>query len=153
MVMQSNSELTPTELAWPGAAAWARADLSCSADVVPFLDHVEAAMAAQAYPTRTCWEVRLILGEAITNGLRHGNRGDPSRKVRVVYRVLPEAVLANVEDEGPGFDPAAFPDPTAPENWERPCGQGLLLMRHFSTSLRFHGRGNRVSLCKCRPTR
>ena len=32
-----------------------------------------------------------------------------------------------------GSIPAAVPDPTAPENLERPCGRGLLLIRKFMT--------------------
>jgi hypothetical protein len=60
-------------------------------------------------------------------------------------------VLAEVEDEGPGFDPAAVPDPTDPEYLERPCGRGLLLMHHYLTWLCYLGSGNLVTLCKRRP--
>jgi serine/threonine-protein kinase RsbW len=125
--------------------------LSIAAEVVPLLDQVVAAMDELGYPSRTCWELRLILEEAIVNGLKHGNGGDLSKQVRVRYQVRPEAVFAEVEDDGPGFDPSAVPDPTAPENLDRSCGRGLLLMRHYATWLRYHGRGNRLSLCKCRP--
>jgi serine/threonine-protein kinase RsbW len=62
-------------------------------------------------------------------------------------------MLVEVEDEGPGFDPGQVPDPTAPENWDKPSGRGLLLMRHFTTWMRYHGRGNRVTLCKHRTAR
>jgi serine/threonine-protein kinase RsbW len=122
--------------------------LSIAAEVVPLLDQVEAAMIELSYSPRTCWELRLILEEAIVNGLKHGNSGDLSKQVRVRYLVRPEAVFVDVEDDGPGFDPSAVADPTAPENLERPCGRGLLLMRHYATWLRYHGRGNRLSLCK-----
>jgi serine/threonine-protein kinase RsbW len=94
--------------------------------------------------------VRLALEEAVVNGLRHGNQGDPSKCVRVLYRVAPEAVLAEVQDEGAGFDPARVPDPTLPENVDRPGGRGLVLMRHFMTWVEFSARGNRVTLCKRR---
>jgi serine/threonine-protein kinase RsbW len=66
----------------------------------------------------------------------------------VRYAVGPEEVLGEVEDEGPGFDPERVPDATAPENLEKSSGRGLLLMRRFTTWLRYHGRGNRVTLCK-----
>ena len=125
--------------------------LTSAAEVVPLLDRVETAMIELGYPSRTCWELRLVLEEAIVNGLKHGNRGDASKQVRVRYLVRSEGVFADVEDEGPGFDPSAVADPTDPENLERPCGRGLLLMRHYATWMRYHGRGNRLSLCKCRP--
>jgi len=117
-------------------------------EVVPFLDDVEAAMVERGYPARACFDLRLVLEEAIVNGLKHGNGGDPTKRVRVLYRVGAEAVLADVEDEGPGFNPNSVPDATASENLEKPSGRGLLLMRHHTTWLRYHGRGNRLSLCK-----
>jgi serine/threonine-protein kinase RsbW len=130
--------------------SWTEAELRRSAEVEPLLEQVVAAMVAQDYSRRTCWEMRLALEEAIVNGLRHGNRFDPTRRVLVRYLVGPSAVLAEVEDEGPGFDPADVPDPTDPEHLERPCGRGLLLMRHYLTWLCYRGGGNRVTLCKQR---
>jgi serine/threonine-protein kinase RsbW len=116
----------------------------------PLLDDVRTVLAALGYGSRDCLGVRLALEEAVVNALRHGNGGDPARRVRVRYCVGPAAVLAEVEDEGPGFDPSRLPDPTLPENRERPGGRGLLLMRHYMTCVRFWGRGNRVTLYKAR---
>jgi serine/threonine-protein kinase RsbW len=130
---------------------WTKAELRRSAEVSPLLERVLARMAEHSYPRRFCQELRLALEEAVVNGLRHGNAGDPTKRVLVRYRVLPEAVLIDVEDEGPGFDPTAVPDPTRPENLDRPSGRGLLLMRHCTNWLWYRGRGNRVMLCKYRP--
>jgi serine/threonine-protein kinase RsbW len=94
--------------------------------------------------------VRLGLEEALVNAVRHGNRGDPRKRVRVRYRVAPQEVWAEVEDEGPGFDPGAVPDPTGPERLERPGGRGLLLMRHYLSSVSYNERGNAVTLRKRR---
>jgi serine/threonine-protein kinase RsbW len=117
-------------------------------EVNPLLDQVEAAMTELGYSPRDVIGLRLALEEAIVNGLGHGNGGDPSKQVVVRYLVGPEEVLGEVEDEGPGFDPERVPDPTAPKNLYKPSGRGLLLMRHFTTWVRYHGRGNRVTLCK-----
>ena len=132
---------------WP----WTNAELRRSAEVSPLLECLVARMAEHGYPRRSCHEVRLALEEAVVNGLRHGNAGDPTKRVLVRYQVLPDAVVIDVEDEGPGFDPTAVPDPTRPENLDRPSGRGLLLMRHCTTWLRYRGRGNCVTLCKYRP--
>jgi serine/threonine-protein kinase RsbW len=70
--------------------------------------------------------------------------------VQVRCHLTPESVLVEVEDEGDGFNPESVPDPRDPENLERPSGRGLLLMRHYLTEVRYHGRGNRVTLCKRR---
>jgi serine/threonine-protein kinase RsbW len=121
-----------------------------SAEVVPFLDEMSAVLVAHGFPPHDCLSVRLALEEAIVNGLRHGNQGDPRKRVRVRYRVDAEAVVAEVEDEGPGFNPDCVPDPTTAENLDKPSGRGLLLMRHYMSWLRYHGRGNRLTLCKLR---
>lgn len=151
MLAQAESVMTRMESHGMDGGGGTERSLSRAAEVVPLLDQVEAAMIESGYPPRTCWEVRLVLEEAIVNGLKHGNGGDPSKEVRVRYLVRAEAVFAEVEDEGPGFDPSEVADPTDPENVQRPCGRGLLLMRHYATWLHYHGRGNRLSLCKYRP--
>ena len=53
-----------------------------------------------------------------------------------------------ITDEGPGFDPSDVPDPTDVENLERPCGRGLMLMRHYMTDVHYNARGNSVSMRK-----
>jgi serine/threonine-protein kinase RsbW len=111
---------------------------------------VAAAMAREDYPERDRFGLRLALEEALVNALRHGNRGDPSRRVAVRWRVTRDCVLVEVEDEGEGFDAARVPDALAPENLGRPCGRGLFLMRHYLDGVRYHGRGNRVTLGKRR---
>jgi serine/threonine-protein kinase RsbW len=55
-----------------------------------------------------------------------------------------------ITDEGPGFNPADVPDPTAPENLERPCGRGLLLMRHYMSEVAHSNCGRVVRMAKLR---
>ena len=117
-------------------------------DLWPLVDDVLAALTGAGYSPRDLFAVRVALEEAVVNGLQHGNGGDPSKCVRVRYRITPEAVLAEVEDEGPGFDPDRVADPTLAENLEKTSGRGLLLMRFFMSWVQFSARGNRVTLCK-----
>jgi serine/threonine-protein kinase RsbW len=128
------------------AGPWREVSLRRAEELVPLLKEVTVALTGLGCSIRVRTGVRLALEEVIVNGLRHGNRGDPSRCVRVRYRFGPDCVLAEVEDEGPGFDPNRVFDPTLPENWGRPRGRGLLLVRHFMTWVRFNG--NRVTLFK-----
>jgi serine/threonine-protein kinase RsbW len=148
--IQTQLGKTLIETGRASGGVWTKTCLSTSAEVGPLLDRIEAVMLDVGYAPRTCRELRLVLEEAIVNGLKHGNGGDSRKQVRICYHVGCESVLADVEDEGPGFNPSLIPDPTLPENWERPCGRGLLLMRHFTTWMSFSARGNRVTLCKSR---
>ncbi len=94
--------------------------------------------------------VRLALEEALVNAIKHGNRLDASKSVRVQWIIDHERVVIEIEDEGEGFDPGEVPDPTADENLERPCGRGIHLMRAFMTSIEYYDRGNRVVLIKAK---
>ena len=51
-----------------------------------------------------------------------------------------------VDDHGPGFDPDNIPDCTLPENIEKACGRGVMLMRAYMTSVEFNDKGNKVTL-------
>ena len=130
--------------------AWQHAAVRTTSEMPPVLEAVVAAMRAEGYGGRDCFGMRLALEEALVNALAHGHGGDPSRQARVRYRVSADEAVAEVEDEGPGFDPQAVADPLAPENLERPSGRGLLLMRHYLTSVTFNERGNCVTLCRRR---
>jgi serine/threonine-protein kinase RsbW len=77
------------------------------------------------------------LREALANAVRHGNRQDPKRHVRVAYVVENSTVTITVEDEGEGFDPKDIPDPTDPENLLRPNGRGIFYMRQFMNQVDF----------------
>jgi len=70
------------------------------------------------YGERALFAVRLALEEAVINAIKHGNRMDKARHVTITYSVDSRQCVIGVEDEGPGFDPKAVPDPTADENLE-----------------------------------
>ena len=92
--------------------------------------------------------IKLALEEALVNAIKHGNQYDRNKTVHVAYEIHPERFVIRITDEGPGFDPADVPDPTAVENLERPCGRGLMLMRHYMTEVAFNERGNSVIMAK-----
>lgn len=43
------------------------------------------------------------ISEVIKNAVKHGNKSDPSKKVKIWYEFSPEHAHLIVEDEGPGF--------------------------------------------------
>src|SRR5438045_3926390 len=104
------------------------ARLSTIQEMAAVIDAVVASMTELGYPAKDIFGVRLALEEAVANALKHGHQFDPTKTVKIRYSVNQDYVLAEVIDEGPGFDPECVPDPTAPENLERCSGRGLLLM-------------------------
>jgi serine/threonine-protein kinase RsbW len=149
----------PASQEWSGPAGDDRDGTSSSsqhhrvqspADGRHLLDAVAAALAREGYAERDVFGMRLALDEALANAVRHGHRGDPTKRVEVRYRVTAAEALAEVEDQGEGFDPGQVPDPRAPENLERLGGRGLLLMRASLSWVRYNARGNVVTLCRRR---
>ena len=113
-------------------------------------DEIEEALQAARYDDRDIFAVKLALEEALVNAIKHGNQMDPDKRVHVAYAVTPDRFDITITDEGPGFNPDDVPDPTLPENLERCCGRGLLLIRKFMTDVAYQGRGNVVTMCKLR---
>jgi serine/threonine-protein kinase RsbW len=116
-------------------------------------DDVERALISHQFDDREVFSVRLALEEALVNAIKHGNQMDRSKKVSIHYRINSERFDIRIVDEGKGFDPEEVPNPMAAENLERPCGRGLLLMRHYMTEVIFHPPGNRLSMSMVRGTK
>ncbi|MEX0700912.1 MAG: response regulator [Planctomycetales bacterium] len=146
-------------------------DVTLVHSVVHYLQDAMARM-------RLCTEteklrVGVALEEAIVNAYYHGNlevssslreedhqayydlarrraQEDPyrARSITVEAQLTQSEGVCVIRDEGPGFDPSSLPDPCDPENLERPCGRGLLLMRTFMDEVRYNDRGNEVTLIK-----
>jgi len=84
--------------------------------------------------------------EAVNNAIHHGNKSDPNKKVHVGFETTPEILTFTIRDEGPGFDFNNLPDPTDPENLEKPSGRGIFLMKHLADEVAFTDNGRCVSL-------
>jgi serine/threonine-protein kinase RsbW len=138
-------ESVPFLFRHPGTAR-----IRSAGEMARLVETVDAALEENAYSRRDRHAVLLSLEEAVVNGLKHGNGGDPTKEVRVRWAVSAGSFKAVVEDQGPGFDPGAVPDPLVDENLERPSGRGLFLMRAYMTWVRYNDRGNAVSLFKQR---
>ncbi|MCK6455228.1 MAG: ATP-binding protein [Phycisphaerae bacterium] len=100
------------------------------------------------YSEDDIFAIKLSLEEAMTNAVRHGNRCDASKHVTIRYAVTPERTIIIVRDEGPGFCPDRVPDPTAPENIERPSGRGIMLIRAYMTHVEYSATGNEITMVK-----
>ncbi len=111
---------------------------------------IEQALQQGQFGEHEIFGIKLALEEALINAIKHGNQMDQSKKVHIAYRVHGDRFEVTITDEGPGFDPEDVPDPTAPENLERPCGRGLLLMRHYMTEVAHRDRGRAVIMAKVR---
>ena len=90
--------------------------------------------------------ILIALTEAVNNAIYHGNKQDPSKKVIVRYTASQDEFFFHIEDDGPGFDYDNIPDPTSPENLEKPNGRGVFLMKQLSDHLEFLDDGRIVEM-------
>lgn len=105
-------------------------------------------LVANSFSQEDVFAVHLALEEAFLNAVRHGNKMDPNKEVRVGYVVDLDKVEVSIADEGDGFDPESVPDPRFGENLLKPDGRGLFLMRAYMNMVKFNERGNCVRMVK-----
>lgn len=90
--------------------------------------------------------IMIAVTEAVNNAIRHGNAGNSSKNVFLSLSLHDNLLKFIVKDEGPGFNYELLPDPTAPENLEKPGGRGIFLMKHLSDEVEFRENGKTVEL-------
>lgn len=94
----------------------------------------------------------VALDEAFVNAVRHGNRNDSSKLLRVTAELSVHEAIFTVEDEGDGFDVREIPDPRDPANLFKSSGRGVLLIYNIMDEVEYSERGTRLKMVK-RPER
>jgi len=107
-------------------------------------------MQAMGWSQKEQLDTHLCLEEAFMNAIKHGNRNDCEKCVLARCWISNQNFRIEIHDEGPGFCPAAVPDPTCDENLENCSGRGLKLMQHFMDSIEYNDKGNVVTMQKKR---
>ena len=92
-------------------------------------------------------EILIAMTEAVNNAIVHGNKLDSNKMVDIRVSVDGPVLEFRIADEGPGFDFENIPDPTSPENIEKPNGRGVFLMRQLADTCEFEELG-RVAILR-----
>lgn len=90
----------------------------------------------------------IALDEAFVNAVKHGNRNDPTKLVRISADLSTREARFVIEDEGEGFDVANIPDPCDPANLFKTSGRGVLLIHNIMDHVEYNERGNRLTMIK-----
>jgi serine/threonine-protein kinase RsbW len=90
----------------------------------------------------------VALDEAFVNAIKHGNKFDASKNIRIAAEVSKEEARFTIEDEGEGFDVNNIPDPLDPQNLFKPSGRGVLFIYNIMDEVRYNERGNRLTMVK-----
>lgn len=90
----------------------------------------------------------IALDEAFVNAVKHGNKNNPHKLVRISAELSPKEARFSVEDEGDGFNVNEIPDPREPANLFKTSGRGVLLIYNIMDQVEYNERGNRLTMVK-----
>ena len=92
---------------------------------------------------------RLMLDELITNAILHGNKCDPDKTVSIEISVDGENWLAEITDDGAGFDwESQLRASAEPPGMYTTSGRGLALILALGSTLEYFDDGRRVVLTR-----
>ena len=90
----------------------------------------------------------VALDEAFVNAVKHGNKYDATKLVRITAEVSTKEARFTIEDEGEGFNLAEIPDPTDAANLFKASGRGVLIIHNVMDEVTYNERGNRLTMVK-----
>jgi serine/threonine-protein kinase RsbW len=112
---------------------------------------VNELLTSRQWPDEEIMKVELAVQEALENAVRHGCKNDPGKQVQCwgIFNAEGEFVMV-VRDPGPGFDPAAVPNPLEVENLLKPSGRGVFMIKQLMDTVEFAEGGRLVVMRKRR---
>ena len=116
--------------------------------VVEVCEEILAKLEENKFDKDDIFAVHLTFEEAFLNAVKHGNKNDPTKKVKIDYSVTPEKVEITITDEGNGFEPESIDDPRFGKGLYEPGGRGLLLMNSYMDIVKYNEQGNSVYMVR-----
>src|SRR5690625_4034054 len=93
----------------------------------------------------TAAKLMLLLSEAVTNAIIHGNKQIPNKKVEDFIEITPQAIASTVSDEGDGFKSEEVTHaPLDDENLLNVGGRVIFLLQELSDQSDFLDHGTTV---------
>lgn len=90
----------------------------------------------------------VALDEAFVNAVKHGNRNDATKLLRITAELSAHEAIFTVEDEGEGFDVCEIPDPRDAGNLFKTTGRGVLLIYNIMDEVEYSAHGTRLRMVK-----
>jgi len=140
---------------------WITLEVRCKIDAADRTTQFLREMTADL-PPQICDDVASAFRELLINGIEHGGRNDPRKRVRAALLRTRRSIIVHIHDPGSGFSMdflphAAISNPAdAPirhvevraEEGRRPGGFGILMTRNLVDELLYNEQGNAVLFVK-----
>ena len=89
--------------------------------------------------------IKLGLHEALVNAVKHGNKLDPTKVIRVKRIITPKWCIWQIQDEGKGL-PFRNRKFNLPKKVDSINGRGLFIIHECFDDVRWSPKGNRLQL-------
>ena len=116
--------------------------------VVDVCEQVLSKLESYGFGKDDIFAVHLALEEAFLNAVKHGNKMDSSKDVKIDYSVDLDKIEISLTDEGDGFEPTSVADPRYGDDLYKPGGRGLLLMNSYMDVVKFNETGNSLYMVR-----
>src|SRR4030043_1040924 len=93
----------------------------------------------------TTEELYLLLDEAVTNAMEHGNAWDPRKTVDVTVTADPRIMRISIADQGKGFDTREIKASLKSRDILSTRGRGLYIINQFC-EISWNKKGNQILL-------
>jgi serine/threonine-protein kinase RsbW len=102
------------------------------------------------------FDVKVILNELFQNAIKHGNKGDNSKFVKVKAEIVNNSVFFIIEDEGEGYNynyncingKCVETDDVTSFMSLKESGRGMLIVKSLCEKVTFNKKGNKVIVLK-----
>lgn len=111
-------------------------------------ERIMQAVERHHFTENAAFAIKLALDEAMINAIKHGNKLDPRKRVRIEVEVSDSQADIVVHDQGEGFLREEVPDPTLEENLEKAGGRGILLIEAYMTRAEWSDHGRRLHMTR-----
>ena len=107
-------------------------------EVMRAVEALQAFGQARQIPEKTLFGLALALEECGSNIVNHALRGDARQTFRVTLEHTDSAMVIELRDRGPRFDPTQAPGREQAADDDRPPGGwGIQLVRHYTDEVRY----------------
>ena len=89
--------------------------------------------------------IKLGLHEALVNAVKHGNKSDPSKNIRVRRIITPNWCVWQIQDQGSGLE-IKKRNYRLPKKIDKVNGRGLYIINECFDDIRWSNKGNRLQL-------
>ena len=120
---------------------WSNFELKSSLQLSEFVD----LLLEPINETNSSYLIKLGLHEALVNAVKHGNKLDPMKNIRVRRIITPNWCVWQIQDQGNGLE-IKKRNYKLPKTISSESGRGLYIINECFDDIRWSNKGNRLQL-------